>query len=198
MAGGTHFGYWYRLNDNPDGPSFTPNFCVKRQPMGKFFNNTVHSVGRFGLWVFPGFQPTKNGGCYDNNVNQQMVAHFDYLTSWRNDKGAEWVMSTNIQFRNMIIFDQSTTGIETKTIASHENYDTSPYYSGFYNGSSGPAIVDSIIIGNSDSSAIASIGLNALIVAWDRGELIKNVTFINYPDNTSYAIGAPIIVCRCT
>jgi hypothetical protein len=26
-AGGTHFGYWYRLLDRSDGPSYNPNYC---------------------------------------------------------------------------------------------------------------------------------------------------------------------------
>lgn len=44
-AGGTHFGFWYRMHEHPDGPSFDPNICQKRVPLGQFYNNTVHSQG---------------------------------------------------------------------------------------------------------------------------------------------------------
>ncbi|CAF1402091.1 unnamed protein product [Rotaria magnacalcarata] len=43
VAGGTHFGYWYRMLQTPDGPSFAtyPNYCPYRPPFGRFFNNTL-------------------------------------------------------------------------------------------------------------------------------------------------------------
>ena len=88
VAGGTHFGYWYRLLDNPDGPSYTSNYCVKKQPFGVFYNNSAHSIGRMGLWIFPGFTPTVNGGCSETTMT---IAHFDDFTSYRCDIGAEWV-----------------------------------------------------------------------------------------------------------
>ncbi len=54
VAGSTHFGFWYRLTDHPEGPSFNINYCPKKIPFGVWSNNTVHSTGRFGLWIFPG------------------------------------------------------------------------------------------------------------------------------------------------
>lgn len=93
VAGVTHFGYWYRLLDRPDGPSFRSDYCVKKQPFGKFYNNSVHSSGRFGLWIFPGYTPSPSGSCWDNNFG---IAKFESLVSYRNDKGAEWVRYDNI------------------------------------------------------------------------------------------------------
>ncbi|CAF4466498.1 unnamed protein product, partial [Rotaria magnacalcarata] len=51
VAGATHFGYWYRFTDQPEGLSLEnyPNYCPNRQPFGRFVNNTVHSTGRFGV-----------------------------------------------------------------------------------------------------------------------------------------------------
>ena len=56
-AGGTHFGFWYRMHKNPDGPSFTPDVCQQKVELGIFRNNTVHSHGWFGLWVFQSYFP---------------------------------------------------------------------------------------------------------------------------------------------
>jgi hypothetical protein len=193
VAGGTHFGFWYRILDNPDGPSFTSSYCPKKIPFGKFFNNSVHSVGRFGLWIFPGYTPTISGACNDRRGSP---AKFDTFVSYRNDKGAEWVMSSNIQFRNFVVYDHATSGIETKTLVYHENPNTdySPY---FYNETSGPLVADSIILGNSDPTALTSPTNKGLVVAWERGILVKNIKFFNFPDASSFAIGVTEIVGRC-
>ncbi len=106
------------------------------------------------------------------------------------------VESNGIQFRNFIIFDQATTGIETKTIKYHENVD-SIYRDVFYNETHGSGVMDSIIIGNSNRTADASFGYSGLIVAWDRGQVIKNLRFINFPDESSYAIGATKLPGKC-
>lgn len=40
VAGGTHFGWWYRMREHPEGPSFTTDYCPQKVPLGKVFNNT--------------------------------------------------------------------------------------------------------------------------------------------------------------
>ena len=135
-----------------------------------------------------------SGSCTDI---QPSVAVFDHLTSYLNTKGAEWVMANNIQFRNFVVFDQAVTGIETKTIVSNKLINT-PYQMTFYDEAIGPLIADTIIVGNSDSSASASISESGLVVAWDRGQLIKSVSFYNFPDSASRAIRGPFIDGTCT
>lgn len=56
-AGGTHFGFWYRMLTHPSGPSFDPNICQQKVELGVFKNNTVHSQGWFGLWIFQTYTP---------------------------------------------------------------------------------------------------------------------------------------------
>ena len=178
--------------DHPDGPSYTPYYCPKKIPFGKFFNNSAHSVGRFGLWIFPGYSPSITGKCGDTSGS---AAAFDTLTSYSNDKGAEWVMSNNVQFKNFVIYDVISSGIETKTIVSNSNPNTD-YSSYFYDANNGPSIVNAIIIGNSDPSARSAITSKGLVLAWDRGQLIQNVKFLNFPTNV--AIGATTIAGKCT
>ena len=179
--------------DNSDGPSFSPNFCPKKFPLGKFLNNSVHAVGRFGLWIFPGYTPTITGRCVDTSPS---AATFDTFISYMNDIGAELDMANNIQFKNFVVYDQLTAGIVSTSIVGN-NVPNTKYAATFYNENIGPSIKDSIIIGNSDSSATSSIGQNGLIIAWDRGQLIKNVTFINFPDINSVAIEGPVIAGTC-
>ena len=121
-------------------------------PMGRFFNNSVHSNGRFGLWIFPGYHPTVSGACDDLNPSP---AVFDTFVSSLSTKGAEWVMANPMQFKNFVVFDHFETGIEAKTTVFAKNFNT-PYASTFFT-QHGPIIQNSLIIGNSDSSSSQSI-----------------------------------------
>ena len=118
----------------------------------------MHSVGRFGyftifnkkitriqyfvfsLWIFPGFHPSITGACSDNTGSP---ATFDTFLSYNNDKGAEWVMANNVQFKNFVVFDHKTAGIETKTIVDNSNANT-PYSAYFFNN---PGIIPTSIDG---------------------------------------------------
>ena len=60
-AGGTHFGFWYRMHKHPDGPSYTTSICQQKVELGEFFNNTVHSQGWYGLWIFKQYSPVVGG-----------------------------------------------------------------------------------------------------------------------------------------
>lgn len=44
VAGGTHFGFWYRLLEHPEGPSATNKICPRKVPLGLFSNNTGKMV----------------------------------------------------------------------------------------------------------------------------------------------------------
>ena len=62
----------------------------------------------------------------------------------------------------------------------------------------GTLVKDIVIIGNSINGQPAPQGSLGLTVAWDRGELIKNVKFYNFPNGDSAAIGATSINGVCT
>ncbi len=70
------------------------------------------------------------------------------MTSWSNDKGAEFVESNNVQFKQFIVWDQYSEGINTMTIKNNQDGNT-PYKSTFYSDSIGSSITDSYVIGNS-------------------------------------------------
>jgi len=91
-AGGTHFGFWYRMHEHPDGPSYDPNICPQRVPLGIFRNNTAHSMGWFGLWIFQNYFPAKDGVC---GSTEWVAAKFYSLTVWSCEKGMK-VLNKNL------------------------------------------------------------------------------------------------------
>ncbi|CAF3424464.1 unnamed protein product [Rotaria sp. Silwood1] len=197
VAGGTHFGYWYRMLRTPDGPSFAmyPNYCPYRRQFGRFFNNSVHSVGRFGVWIFPEYSPTVAGNCWNDAPYQ---AIFDGLISWKNSKGFEWVMSSSIQIRNTIVFDNYDTGLRCVTAINHQATNLPNLRATFYNETRGSSVINSIIIGDSGVSGNPIVPTEGgLVVMWDRGLRVRNVSFINFSSSNTQAIYGPFITGRC-
>lgn len=160
--------------------------------MGLFRNNTVHSTGRFGLWVFPGYTPSVSGSCSDQ---RPLAAVFGPFTSYLCDKGAEWEQSSSVQFRDFTVYDHFSSGITTQTIFYSQDYNT-PYSSAFYSSLTGSMVADTVIVGNSSTNPTNNTP-SGLILTWDRGELVQNVTFINFPYAESQAMRATEIVGRC-
>lgn len=39
---------------------------LQQTPLGEFRNNTVHSQGWFGIWIFQEYTPMTSGACSDN------------------------------------------------------------------------------------------------------------------------------------
>ena len=116
VAGSTHFGYWYRVLKNPDGPSRTSSYCPARAPMGRFFNNSAHSNGLYGIWMFTagqsGWHPhdgTRENGYCDGNPITGTLGDF---IAWNNEIGVEIVEGGAIRFENMTLLDNEKSGIE--------------------------------------------------------------------------------------
>merc|ERR1719431_993384 len=116
VAGSTHFGFWYRVLQNPDGPSRTTSFCPAGAPMGRFYNNSAHSNGLYGIWLFTagekGWVPKdgtrETGYCSGNRI----TATFGDFTAWNNEIGVEIVEGGAIRFENMTLLDNEKSGIE--------------------------------------------------------------------------------------
>ena len=114
VAGGTHFGYWYRMLEHPEGPSHDTSIYPRKEPLGIFNNNTVHSCGWFGLWIFEDFYPM------NLETGEPVPALFTDLTTWNNEKGAECVNCAYIVFVRLVSLNNDLAGLEWKKALNHE------------------------------------------------------------------------------
>ncbi|XP_066278772.1 fibrocystin-L-like [Branchiostoma lanceolatum] len=167
-AGGTHFGFWYRMHGHPGGPSFTNSICPDKVPVGEFYNNTVHSQGWFGIWIFQNYFPTENGACSGRPV----PAKFYSLTSWNNEKGAEWVNCGAIQFIDFVMANNEKAGIEMKMVGGTE-----------WGEERGALIKDGFMIGHVD--ALAETGNTqctsaGLVLPLSNRQTVSGTDFINF------------------
>ena len=138
-AGGTHFGFWYRIQRHPDGPSEDPNYCSNNVPLGVFRDNSAHTFGWYGLWVFSmaGYMPMdgtpENGYCDGNNF---VPARYENFTAWRCERGAEVVFGGPLQFHDFKMLDNEKAGMEWVEV------------DGGY-GESGPGAFNGLVVGHS-------------------------------------------------
>ncbi|XP_045210443.2 fibrocystin-L-like isoform X2 [Mercenaria mercenaria] len=170
-AGGSHFGYWYRMHGHPDGPSFTETVCPIAVPLGVFLNNSAHSFGWFGLWIFPDYFPKKDA-CGGTEVEP---AVFDGLYAWNNDKGAEAVNSGALQFKNFVLVQNKLAGYEGKLVMEVPLYTDDA-----------PMIADSLIVGTTtvipDSDQGCTKG--GIIFPYGAGFRAVNIRFVNFADSS--------------
>ncbi|XP_048215228.1 fibrocystin-L isoform X1 [Perognathus longimembris pacificus] len=187
-AGGTHFGFWYRMNNHPDGPSYDRNICQKRVPLGEFFNNTVHSQGWFGLWIFEEYFPMQTGSC---TSTVPVPAIFRSLTTWNCQKGAEWVNGGALQFHNFVMVNNHEAGIETKRILS-------PYVGG-WGETNGAMIKNAKIVGHLEELGMgpAFCTSRGLVLPFSEGLTVSSVQFMNFDRPVCVALGVTSITGVC-
>ena len=107
-AGYSHIGFWINPPGNPTGPSFTPDYCPRNQVIGEFFNNTAHSGGVFGLWIFESYFATKTGECAGSLPgglsNPDNIGSFtlDDFYTWGNKRGAETTLGAGHSFKRFL------------------------------------------------------------------------------------------------
>ncbi|XP_078395885.1 PKHD1 like 1, tandem duplicate 1 [Cetorhinus maximus] len=179
-AGGSHFGFWYRLLEHPGGPSHSRNVCPRNVPLGQFRNNTVHSQGWIGLWVFEVYHPREGGQC---NSRTSEPARFESLTSWNCEKGAEWVDGGALQFHNFVMVSNEKTGIETKAVGRS-------YVSEWGEGR-GALIKNATIVGHIEGLGFSSAYCTSKGIALplSEGLTLSSVRFVNFDQPKCTALG---------
>ncbi|KAG2496270.1 hypothetical protein HYH03_005503 [Edaphochlamys debaryana] len=107
-AGSAAYGYWYRMLDNPEGPSYTTKVCPKFMQMLEFSNNTAHGNMFYGLRIHPEYYP-RNSPCNGFSSWQpfeQTPAVFNGLRSYKNGmKGVICTQCGLVQWTNMVLGD---------------------------------------------------------------------------------------------
>ena len=174
-AGGTHFGFWYRLPVNPTGPSFTTSVCPRKQRVLEFSNNTAHSFGWYGLWVFRQYFPTTSGECNDN---KHAPSHFDGFLAWRNDRGVEFAEIGALQLRDSVMMDNTLAGVEITEIES------------IWSEENGPLISNSLIVGHSSISSSDFCTESGIKTPKSYYLTVSGVTFVNFDRSGCYPIQA--------
>ena len=166
-AGGSHYGFWYNAPTNPGGPSFTRFICPRNIPILEFRNNTCHTHGRYGLWIYPQYIPKRDGICGSSN-KEIIPAEFHGLTAWSVERGAEGVELGNVRFIDFLVSDAVKAGIEIYEVKGSWG---------------GPMLKDSTIIGWSaaskeiSDSACTEVGLQ---LPKTKFYTVDGVKFINF------------------
>ena len=191
-AGGTHLCFWLRPAKVPDGPSFVRKYCPYRVPFDEFHNNTAHSMGWYGFWIFGQSNKAKydphtgtldNGFC-DGHRTQARIGSF---TTWNNKRGFEIVSGGNIRLENQTHMDHD--------FSAYEIFTGRGQY-----GSEGAGIFNSIIVGHSRVSDLTTGKENKCtpigIHLPRGGYTIENVKFYNFDNGTEtsdcYAMGVKL------
>ncbi|CBY32974.1 unnamed protein product [Oikopleura dioica] len=171
-VGGTHNGFWYNMPKRPTGPSFTKQICPRFTEMGRFEQNSAHSNGWFGLWIYPVYIPRKQSSC---DVDEPILAEFRDSLFWNNERGAETVLTGLLKFSNMTVIRNRRAGL-----SAMEAY--LPQW---------PALIfeDSTIIAHLDGEPCPNehkpaVGLET---PWKRGSFTADgLTFVNF--NTEHCV----------
>jgi len=73
-AGGSQgYGFWFRLDNHPDGPSSTSLVCPKFMPLGQFDGNSSHSNRFYGVRVHPEWFPVENPCAGNQHTSQTKI-----------------------------------------------------------------------------------------------------------------------------
>ena len=184
-AGGTHHCFWLRPASVPDGPSWVRKFCPYKVPFDEFHNNTAHSMGWYGFWIFgqsnhvsydPHTGTLEKGYC--NGYRTQ--ARLGSFTTWNNKRGFEIVSGANIRLENQ----------------THMDHDFSAYEIFKAKGPGGPGgagIFNSLIVGHSEVSDLTGKQdkvTPAGIHLPPQGYTLENISFYNFDaGEAGYALG---------
>ena len=178
-AGGTHFCFWLRPANVPDGPSWTMNYCPRKVQLDEFWNNTAHSMGWYGFWIFG----QSNHASYDPHTGtidtgycrgERTQARFGSFTTWNNKRGFEIVSGANIRLENQTHMDHDFAAYEIFTAKG-------PY------GDDGPGIYNSVIVGHSEVSDLTKNATHSCtpggIHHTPSGYTVKDTRFYNFDRN---------------
>lgn len=110
---------------HPGGPSYSPTVWPRTAPLKEFRNNTAHSFGRYGLWIFPTYTPR----------GSDSPAQFQDFLAYNNLKGFEVTEVGHVECVNCTMMDNKEAGFEVTIVLG--------------SWSKGTTIRDSLVVGYS-------------------------------------------------
>ncbi|XP_067882121.1 fibrocystin-like isoform X3 [Heterodontus francisci] len=146
------YGFLYHL---PPGGS-------SRAPLGSFSMNTAHSCLRYGLWVYPEYNP--------QDGSSLSPAIFQTFTAWKNQGGTQVFKSSNIELRRFSVHSCKEFGIDLLEIRSNS------------------CISDSLVLGHLSHQDIRCMSAGIKTPKRCDGLLISNTTYANFDLGSCRAI----------
>ncbi|KAL4231850.1 Fibrocystin-L [Mactra antiquata] len=188
IAGGTHFGIWYRLTDHPEGPSYTEDVFPRNVQMGLFEDFTVHSNGWYGVWIFEAYYPCTNSRCSD--TNGPVVATFKGITVWNCEKGFECTRCGSIQVVDSQFVNNHLAGPEFKLLGRTDKH----------NAGAGAAIKNCHIAAKPNKAELQTEHGNTklgIVLPFSPGLTVEKTSFYNF-ENDHCAFGGTSIdgICK--
>ncbi|XP_052245987.1 fibrocystin-L-like isoform X3 [Dreissena polymorpha] len=175
-VGGTHFGWWYRMKEFPDGPSFTTTYCPVRVPLKEHSNNEAHSNGWFGIWTFAEYYPVKGGACSGTTGAEPAV--FRGFKAYNNEKGIEFVDFSSLQVIDSVLVQNSFAGYEGKRVINGERR----------NPATSATVNNTLIVGKSmlpDVQNAFGSTQAGVILPYGESQQLHKVKFLNFPDDAA-------------
>jgi hypothetical protein len=164
-AGSLNYGYWFDLVEHPTGASLgNDQICSNNVPLGTFFNNTAHTVGRYGLRIFESFHPRVTPCSASSDT---VPAVFEDFTGWKCGRvGTIATLVGDIRFKNFKVLDNKRGGIEVSVIDA-------PY--------GGPRIQESAIIAYSKiPNRIQTLEAGGVVTPRSENFRVEDVQFYNF------------------
>lgn len=173
-AGGSNYGYWYRLNDHPEGPSSDSGICPVTERLGVFQNNSAHSFCSVGLLVFREYYPLQDG-CFGGVE----PAVFGSLAFWNNKKGVVFADVGALQVNDSVLVNNRIANYEVRKVVNVPLYTDDS-----------PMIKNCLIIGETDltPSATKKCSNSGIVLPHGTGFRVKNVQFVNFVNTSCVAL----------
>ncbi|XP_072104046.1 PKHD1 like 1, tandem duplicate 1 [Mobula birostris] len=185
-VGGTHFGFWYRLLEHPDGASWDQNLCPRSLPLGLFLNNSVHSQGWYGLWIFPAYHPNREGRCSGGN---SQPAAFYSLTVWNCRKGAEWTEAGALQFHDFLLVNNEEVGVDIRRVLRA--------HVGGWGLAAGALLSNLTVVGHARGLDPRLCTRTGLLLPLDEGLTVDGLRLVNFDQPGCAALGLASITGSC-
>lgn len=184
VAGGTHVGYWFNLDDSVTS-AVTGIHYPRYTSIGAFTNNTAHSCGWYGLWINSIYTPRITYSSFLYSSTPQ-VAKIEHTMIWNCRKGIILSEMGAVQIHGLIGVNNVEAGFEGDLIVEGEQFSDH-----------GPLIENSIIAGHVSSIPSQGCTHSGIVSPYKYGFMIRNISFANFDHPQCAALTITRIPKRC-